>query len=295
MPREGRNAAGAAGLSATGLAAAIGVAGLGSFLAARESDPARSLSFGALGISAALACAACALAALGREPVAARLGLGPARLGAGTTGLLALGLVALSQALESAISLAGWRAHSVLPLFDEAVAAARGADRVLVLVALGLVPGVAEELFCRGWMQRGLTRRLPPAVAIGLAAAVFGVLHGDPVHAGAAFALGLYLGWVAWIGDSVRPAMVCHVANNAVAVGWVGLRGAPDAGAEPDRVALVALVAGCTAVSLLAVRRALRGIPSGRGARPEAGAGSAPTPPEGAPAALQTAPRPAEE
>jgi len=40
----------------------------------------------------------------------------------------------------------------------------------------------------------------------------------DPIHMLGVVPLGLWLGAVAWRADSVWPAMICHSANNAVAV-----------------------------------------------------------------------------
>ena len=85
-------------------------------------------------------------------------------------------------------------------------------------VAFGIAPGVAEELLCRGFIQRGLQRRFGPAVAVVLAAVLFGALHIEPIHSVTAATLGVYLGVVCWLADSVRPAIVCHAINNCVAV-----------------------------------------------------------------------------
>jgi membrane protease YdiL (CAAX protease family) len=67
-------------------------------------------------------------------------------------------------------------------------------------------------------VQRGLERRLPAGLAIGLAALVFGGLHLDPIHAVFAAVLGLHLGAAAWLAGSVRASILCHVVNNLAAV-----------------------------------------------------------------------------
>ena len=81
-------------------------------------------------------------------------------------------------------------------------------------MALALLPGVTEELLFRGALQRPLVSRLGRRAGIGLAAALFGLAHLDPVQGPAAFCLGLYLGSVAELAGSLRAAIFCHVANN---------------------------------------------------------------------------------
>ena len=89
---------------------------------------------------------------------------------------------------------------------------------MLALLAVGLAPGIAEELLCRGLVQRGLVPRVGAPVAVVAAALFFGALHVDPVHASFAAALGLYLGTLCHVAGSVRPAIISHAANNLLAV-----------------------------------------------------------------------------
>jgi membrane protease YdiL (CAAX protease family) len=89
---------------------------------------------------------------------------------------------------------------------------------VLVLIGVGLAPGIAEELFCRGLVQRALVAPLGAPAAVTLGAILFGALHVDPVHAAFAALLGLYLGALCQLAGSVRAAIACHTANNLCAV-----------------------------------------------------------------------------
>ena len=61
-----------------------------------------------------------------------------------------------------------------------------------------LVPPIAEELLFRGFMQRRLLQRWPPAVAILVTAAVFAIFHGNLPQMIVAFVLGIWLGVIAW-------------------------------------------------------------------------------------------------
>jgi membrane protease YdiL (CAAX protease family) len=146
------------------------------------------------------------------------LGLDPGRLSWSQIGLLALGTLAASHALDGALDLTGLSEDSVLGHLSEVLEGAEGARLGLALLALGLLPGISEELLCRGLVQRGLARRFGPALAIPVAALVFGALHIEPIHGVFATLLGLYLGVVAHWAGSTRPAMFCHAANNLAAV-----------------------------------------------------------------------------
>jgi membrane protease YdiL (CAAX protease family) len=189
--------------------------------------PAERFAIQSLGIEIFLAAIALAGASLSRRSLRARLGLGAGRLPPRLVALLVVGTLATSHALDGVLELSGLRERSALASFDLTLAGARGRAFWLALVGIGLAPGVAEELLFRGFVQRGLAARLGPALAIVLAAALFGAFHAEPVYAVSAGVLGLYLGLAAHLAGSLRAAIVCHAANNLLAVveaaRWPGL------------------------------------------------------------------------
>jgi membrane protease YdiL (CAAX protease family) len=87
-----------------------------------------------------------------------------------------------------------------------------------LLVLVAVMPGIVEELMFRGYLQTRLLERWHPLAAVAVSAAIFCAAHWDPVHVLGVVPLGLWLGTIAWRTDSVWPAMLCHAANNAVAV-----------------------------------------------------------------------------
>jgi len=218
-------------------------------------DPALDLGFVALASQGALALLVLGGAALVGAPRRARLGWVRGRLRGGVPLLAALGFVALSAALDAALELTGWRAASHLDAIDRVLGAARGGSILLLLLGLVVAPPVCEELLFRGLLQQGLVRRLGAAGGVALTAVLFGASHLDPVHAVAAFALGLYLGTVALVDGGVRTSMLCHGLNNALAVGTatLGVAGAGSAG-----LGRVAFGLALAALGLEAARRAAR-------------------------------------
>jgi membrane protease YdiL (CAAX protease family) len=214
-----QHALGAALIAA--LAASAG-ASTCSLAPANAANPAEELAIHGLGFELFLGLAALAGAALSPAPMRERLGLRASRLSPVSLALLALGTIALSHALDAVIDLMRLGEHGALAELEATVAGASGRTLVLVLFGIGLAPGIAEELFCRGLVQRGLTASVGAPAAVVLAALFFGALHVDPVHGAFAALLGLYLGTLCQIAGSVRAAIVCHTANNLCAVALSG-------------------------------------------------------------------------
>jgi sodium transport system permease protein len=83
------------------------------------------------------------------------------------------------------------------------------------LALVALLPGVCEELLCRGFLLQSLRPRYGTGAAVLLAAVTFGLLHLDPYRLIPTIFLGLLFGLVVvWTG-SVYPAMLAHACNNA--------------------------------------------------------------------------------
>jgi membrane protease YdiL (CAAX protease family) len=112
----------------------------------------------------------------------------------------------------------GLDAHGSLAAVRQALERAGGVDLFAAVVVLGFLAGGAEEIFFRGYMQWSLREHWSPRTAVLATGFCFAILHGDvaAAHVVAAFALGIYLGFVTEIAGSTLPAIVCHVVNNVV-------------------------------------------------------------------------------
>lgn len=176
--------------------------------------------------------------------------------------VMVVGMLALGQLLDSLVWLAGWAERGSMVFVRRVLESAAGPDLFGAVLVFGLVAGVAEEIFFRGFMLTRLREHWGGPRAIVVTAACFGVLHVDPngVHMALAFVMGLYLGFVVERTGSTLPAIVCHVVNNAVYTLQTAL-----GGTLVDRATHAALAAGC-AVLLLAclawLRRAAPPAPS---------------------------------
>jgi len=191
-----------------------------------------------LGFEIFLAMLALAFAARSPLGIRARLGLDRSALSRRAVALLALGTLALSYSLDGVYRRLELPDSGVLFQFESELAGVRGGTLAFALLSFALVPGIAEELLCRGLVQRGLRSRYGPIPSILFAAALFGALHMDPIHSTFAAILGVYLGAIAHLAGSVRPAIGCHIANNGAAV--LGAAAAPGAGPMPTASLFIA-------------------------------------------------------
>jgi membrane protease YdiL (CAAX protease family) len=220
------------------LAVAFASLAVGALLAVRPLASSSGRFGETLGFEIFLAMLALAFAARSPHGIRERLGLGPSELRWGALVLLALGTLALSYSLDGIYRHIETPDSGVLFQFESELAGARGGTLAFALLSFALVPGFAEEILCRGLVQRGLQPRYGPIPAILLASLFFGALHVDPIHSAFAAILGLYLGAIAYLAGSVRASMGCHVANNTAAV--VGAAFTPGIGPMPTPSLVIA-------------------------------------------------------
>jgi sodium transport system permease protein len=87
-------------------------------------------------------------------------------------------------------------------------------------VLVALLPAVCEELFFRGWLLAASAGEQPSrrraVAAVFVQAAVFAAFHLLPERMPQTFTLGVVLGWMTLVTGSVLPAVLAHLAHNAV-------------------------------------------------------------------------------
>jgi membrane protease YdiL (CAAX protease family) len=154
-----------------------------------------------------------------------RLVVGPAwgrrlsvRLPSLTQLLLAL---AAMPALLTVPSLVHQLAALVLPSVNnlEANAALFGSWPLwFSVVVVGVLPGIGEELWCRGFLGRGFVGHYGWLAGVLLTSLWFGLLHVDPPYVVATFAMGIWLHYVYLTTRSLPLSMLLHGLNNSLAV-----------------------------------------------------------------------------
>src|SRR5262249_49405320 len=95
----------------------------------------------------------------------------------------------------------------------------RALSPIVIVLCMGVVPAVLEELFFRGLLFGALRQATSARTAVIASAACFGLFHLVrqliPVESGLnGFLLGLLLGWLAWKTGSVVPGLLLHAVHN---------------------------------------------------------------------------------
>ncbi|MEM1069782.1 MAG: CPBP family intramembrane glutamic endopeptidase, partial [Planctomycetota bacterium] len=91
----------------------------------------------------------------------------------------------------------------------------------VIVLCMGVVPGVCEEAFFRGFLFSGLKQHMGAAATISLSAIAFGLFHvvlsggAAPERILPSTLMGVLLGWVAWKSNSTIPSMVLHAVHNS--------------------------------------------------------------------------------
>ena len=97
----------------------------------------------------------------------------------------------------------------------------RSVPLALMVVCLGIIPGVCEELFFRGYLLGAFRKSMRSGMAILVCGTLFGLFHviaaeGATVERLVPSAvLGVILSWIALRTGSVLPGMVMHVIHNS--------------------------------------------------------------------------------
>jgi membrane protease YdiL (CAAX protease family) len=200
------------------------------------------------------------------------LRLGPSRASGLGRAAAALGLVGLSAAGGAAIELIqshGLRDdHGVTETFAVALEGATPLRLVLALIAVGLVPAFAEEVFFRGFLQTKIAQQWGRVPAVVASAAAFGFFHFDLAQGAVAFLAGLLLGWATDRLGSIRPCIAAHATNNALFVALAAMSPRWESSPQVQRWVLACgAVAFVAAVTALGSRAALW-IPSEHSSRP---------------------------
>ena len=86
------------------------------------------------------------------------------------------------------------------------------------VLVIGLGPGVGEELWCRGFLGRGLVGRYGVFLGVVCSSFFFGLIHVDPAQGTMALLMGLYLHFTYLVTRSLLVPMMLHFLNNSLAV-----------------------------------------------------------------------------
>lgn len=90
-------------------------------------------------------------------------------------------------------------------------------ELLFVLVAVALVPAIAEEILFRGLVQRSFEAKLGGRKAVVMTGLIFAVYHLNPFSFIPLVVLGLYLGFLVYRSNSLWVSVAAHFYNNLFA------------------------------------------------------------------------------
>jgi membrane protease YdiL (CAAX protease family) len=103
-------------------------------------------------------------------------------------------------------------------IMEEIVKGMRQWPAGLAVLIVGVGPGLAEELWCRGFLGRGLLGRHGVVMGVVLTSFFFGAIHVDPHQGTMAALMGLALHFAYVTSRSLWVPMLLHFLNNSLAV-----------------------------------------------------------------------------
>lgn len=109
----------------------------------------------------------------------------------------------------------------------------------VTVLAVGVGPGVVEEVWCRGLLGRGLCARYGLASGVLLTSLLFAALHLDPSQLLVFTIMGAYLHFVYLATRSIWMPILLHLLNNSIAVGATLLGVVEKLNAKPQDLAPV--------------------------------------------------------
>lgn len=89
---------------------------------------------------------------------------------------------------------------------------------LLILFHIALVPAICEEILFRGYVLRSFQRSWGYIAAIIVSGLIFGMFHLQLTHLLPLAVIGMLLGYLSWVSESIIPAIAAHFLNNAGSV-----------------------------------------------------------------------------
>ena len=129
-----------------------------------------------------------------------------------------VGMLGLTHALGALIYLLGFEQTGSLAEFHQMFEAWTVQDKLVMLPVLALCPGIAEEVFFRGYALKKLELARGFTFALIVTSVLFGLIHFDTIHSVAAGIMGLYLAFAVRLTGSLWTTIFAHIVNNAAAV-----------------------------------------------------------------------------
>lgn len=127
-----------------------------------------------------------------------------------------LGLVC-SIVLTQISAVTGIRSEG-LDVFRDTLSNLSGLELLLLVMLVGVVVPVVEELIFRGLLWKVVTFcRGTSFIAYLITSCLFALAHLEPLHVLGVLPLSFFIGWLKLKTDSILPGIAAHISNNLLA------------------------------------------------------------------------------
>lgn len=137
------------------------------------------------------------------------------------------------------------------PSISEALQAESPLQVVALVLLVGVVPAITEELFFRGYFMRVLEAHWQPAVAVATTTVLFALLHFDFFGLPTYVVLGIWFGVLAQRSGSLVFPVLAHLLHNGLDVVGRNLMSSETFELHAGWLPYAALIGTMTAVALL--------------------------------------------
>lgn len=165
-----------------------------------------------------------------------------------------MGFLPISQLFLNLLALGGF--NTQLAIIDTS---ANVGAYFLGLLLLAIFPAFSEEILMRGVVLNAASQKRNYSYAILIVAALFSLMHGNPIQTVHQFLLGMVLAYIVLVSKSIWPAIILHFLNNFLSLtldyplNWLLQNTA--LGNMPDfawiLIWIFAIIIGCTMVLYL--------------------------------------------
>lgn len=120
------------------------------------------------------------------------------------------------------------------------------------VLVIGVGPGVGEELWCRGFLGRGLVGSHGVVLGVLASSFLFGLIHMDPCQGAMAMIMGLWLHFVYLCTRSLWLPILLHFLNNSLNVLETHLPPLQQLDAKPQDIPLLVYITGLSLLGCVA-------------------------------------------
>ena len=134
------------------------------------------------------------------------------------SGLIGLGLTIVADELSRVIQIVLPIPEEVSKLMEAFLVFRSKGEFLIIVLAVVVIAGIAEEMLFRGFFQGTLERVTDVTKAVLITAFVFAFMHLNPWWLVELIIMGVLLGVLAWRSGSIFPSVVVHMVKNSLAV-----------------------------------------------------------------------------